>query len=100
MDEPSSALDPIAEYNLNVGIDKNAKGKTVVFIPTDYLPQDTLTGFICLKRARLLKAVPTRSLSAVAENTARCLSYRRKNIGHNKTATKQLLNCSMLGGIF
>ena len=32
MDEPSSALDPIAEYNLNVGIDKNAKGKTVVFI--------------------------------------------------------------------
>lgn len=32
MDEPSSALDPIAEYNLNVGIDKNAKDKTVVFI--------------------------------------------------------------------
>ncbi len=32
MDEPSSALDPIAEYNLNVGIDKNARGKTVVFI--------------------------------------------------------------------
>lgn len=32
MDEPSSALDPIAEYNLNVGIDKNAKGKTVIFI--------------------------------------------------------------------
>lgn len=32
MDEPSSALDPIAEYNLNVGIDKNASGKTVVFI--------------------------------------------------------------------
>lgn len=32
MDEPSSALDPIAEYNLNLGIDKNAKGKTVVFI--------------------------------------------------------------------
>ncbi len=32
MDEPSSALDPIAEYNLNMGIDKNAKEKTVVFI--------------------------------------------------------------------
>lgn len=32
MDEPSSALDPIAEYNLNVGIDKNARDKTVVFI--------------------------------------------------------------------
>ena len=32
MDEPSSALDPIAEYNLNLGIDKNARGKTVVFI--------------------------------------------------------------------
>lgn len=32
MDEPSSALDPIAEYNLNLGIDKNAKDKTVVFI--------------------------------------------------------------------
>jgi ATP-binding cassette subfamily B protein len=32
MDEPSSALDPIAEYNLNMGIDKNARDKTVVFI--------------------------------------------------------------------
>ncbi len=32
MDEPSSALDPIAEYNLNLGIDKNAKDKAVVFI--------------------------------------------------------------------
>lgn len=32
MDEPSSALDPIAEYNLNLGIDKNARDKTVVFI--------------------------------------------------------------------
>ncbi|MBQ7907063.1 MAG: ABC transporter ATP-binding protein [Clostridia bacterium] len=32
MDEPSSALDPIAEYNLNVGIDKNARDKTVIFI--------------------------------------------------------------------
>ena len=32
MDEPSSALDPIAEYNLNVGIDKNAKDRTVIFI--------------------------------------------------------------------
>ena len=28
MDEPSSALDPIAEYNLNLGIDKNARAKT------------------------------------------------------------------------
>ncbi|MBQ7353638.1 MAG: ABC transporter ATP-binding protein [Clostridia bacterium] len=32
MDEPSSALDPIAEYNLNLGIDKNASEKTVIFI--------------------------------------------------------------------
>ena len=32
MDEPSSALDPIAEYNLNLGIEKNAKDKTVIFI--------------------------------------------------------------------
>lgn len=32
MDEPSSALDPIAEYNLNLGIDKNARDKAVVFI--------------------------------------------------------------------
>ncbi len=32
MDEPSSALDPIAEYNLNQSILENAKGKTVIFI--------------------------------------------------------------------
>ena len=32
MDEPSSALDPIAEYNLNLGIDKNARDKAVIFI--------------------------------------------------------------------
>lgn len=32
MDEPSSALDPIAEYELNQSILKNAKDKTVIFI--------------------------------------------------------------------
>lgn len=32
MDEPSSALDPVAEYNLNQSILENTKDKTVVFI--------------------------------------------------------------------
>ena len=32
MDEPSSALDPIAEYNLNQSILENAADKTVIFI--------------------------------------------------------------------
>ena len=32
MDEPSSALDPIAEYNLNQSIIHNTEGKTVIFI--------------------------------------------------------------------
>ncbi len=32
MDEPSSALDPIAEYELNQSILKNAQGRTVIFI--------------------------------------------------------------------
>lgn len=32
MDEPSSALDPIAEYELNQSILKNAQDKTVIFI--------------------------------------------------------------------
>lgn len=32
MDEPSSALDPMAEYNLNQSILKNTQDKTVVFI--------------------------------------------------------------------
>lgn len=32
MDEPSSALDPMAEYNLNQSILKNTRDKTVIFI--------------------------------------------------------------------
>ena len=32
MDEPSSALDPMAEYELNKSISENAKGKTAIFI--------------------------------------------------------------------
>ena len=32
MDEPSSALDPIAEYELNQYILKNAEGRTIIFI--------------------------------------------------------------------
>lgn len=32
MDEPSSALDPIAEYELNRSLAENAEGKTVIFI--------------------------------------------------------------------
>ena len=32
MDEPSSALDPIAEYEINQSILKNAEVRTVIFI--------------------------------------------------------------------
>ena len=32
MDEPSSALDPISEYELNHSIKENSKDKTVIFI--------------------------------------------------------------------
>ena len=32
MDEPSSALDPIAEYNLNHSIASHLQDKTVIFI--------------------------------------------------------------------
>ena len=32
MDEPSSALDPIAEYELNKAMESAAKGKTVFYI--------------------------------------------------------------------
>ena len=32
MDEPSSALDPVAEYNLNRSILNNTNDKTVIFI--------------------------------------------------------------------
>ena len=32
LDEPSSALDPIAEYELNRSLAENAEGKTVIFI--------------------------------------------------------------------
>ena len=32
MDEPSSALDPIAEYELNRAMKRAAKGKTVFYI--------------------------------------------------------------------
>ncbi len=32
MDEPSSALDPIAEYEINQNILRYAEGRTVVFI--------------------------------------------------------------------
>ena len=32
MDEPSSALDPMAEYTLNQSIMHNTEGKTVIFI--------------------------------------------------------------------
>ena len=32
MDEPSSALDPVAEYELNQSILRHAEGKTVIFI--------------------------------------------------------------------
>lgn len=32
LDEPSSALDPVAEYNLNKTMDKMAQGKSVIYI--------------------------------------------------------------------
>ena len=55
MDEPSSALDPIAEYELNKAMESAAKGKTVFYI--SHRPSTTRDAdrIIMLERGRIIE---------------------------------------------
>ncbi len=54
MDEPSSALDPIAEYKLNQNMMEIARIERLFSFPTDCPPRLWRIGYICLRRGRLL----------------------------------------------
>ncbi len=55
MDEPSSALDPIAEYNLNKAMHKAAKGKTVFYISHRLSTTREADRIIMLEKGRIIE---------------------------------------------
>lgn len=55
MDEPSSALDPIAEYNLNKAMHEAAKGKTVFYISHRLSTTRDADRIIMLEKGRILE---------------------------------------------
>jgi len=55
MDEPSSALDPIAEYELNKAMEKAAKGKTVFYISHRLSTTRDADRIIMLERGRIIE---------------------------------------------
>ena len=55
LDEPSSALDPKAEYELNKNMLNKAGDAAVILFLTGCLPQEMRTVSICLKMGKLLK---------------------------------------------
>lgn len=62
LDEPSGALDPIAEYTLNKTVTELSSDKTVILFLTGF-PQPALPiKFICWQTVKLLKAALTKSL--------------------------------------
>ena len=54
-DEPSSALDPIAEYELNKAMESAAKGKTVFYISHRLSTTRDADRIIMLKRGRIIE---------------------------------------------
>lgn len=55
MDEPSSALDPIAEYELNKAMESVAKGKTVFYISHRLSTTRDADRIIMLERGRIIE---------------------------------------------
>ena len=55
MDEPSSALDPIAEYELNKAMESAAKGKTVFYISHRLSTPRDADRIIMLERGRIIE---------------------------------------------
>ena len=55
MDEPSSALDPIAEYELNKAMQSAAKGKTVFYISHRLSTTRDADRIIMLERGRIIE---------------------------------------------
>lgn len=62
LDEPSSALDPISEYNLNQTMLEAAANKTVIFISHRLSSARMRIGYICLKRVKLSSREVMRNL--------------------------------------
>lgn len=55
MDEPSSALDPIAEYELNKAMEDAAKGKTVFYISHRLSTTRDADRIIMLEKGRIIE---------------------------------------------
>lgn len=55
MDEPSSALDPIAEYSLNKAMEKAAEGKTVFYISHRLSTTRDADKIIMLEKGRIIE---------------------------------------------
>ncbi len=64
MDEPSSALDPIAEYELNKAMESAAKGKTVFYISHRLSTTRDADRIIMLERGRIIEEGTHRELLA------------------------------------
>ena len=55
MDEPSSALDPIAEYNLNMAMHKAAANKTVFYISHRLSTTRDADRIVMLEKGRIIE---------------------------------------------
>ena len=62
MDEPSSALDPLAEYELNKAMESAARGKTVFYISHRLSTTRDADRIIMLENGRIVEEGTHRSL--------------------------------------
>ncbi len=80
MDEPSSALDPTAEYHLNRSVLKYTENKTVVFISHRLSTTRIADTIYMFDSGRLIECGSHNELlEKTAANTLRCLICKLKN---------------------
>lgn len=79
MDEPSSALDPIAEYELNRAMEKAAEGKTVFYISHRLSTTRNADRIIMLEKGRIIEEGTHQELLALNGKYAQMWEVQASN---------------------
>ena len=80
LDEPTAALDPVAEYEVYTGFNRMVGNRTAVYISTAFPPAGSATRLSCSMRGRLCSVAATKRSSRRRTASTPACGTRRRSI--------------------